>query len=137
VGFWLQLPVLQSGPFEVADSTFIIKFLEATWPEKALPRPGDAYQQGVAAAAVALAEKQLILCLVYHRWINPNGYEWVEGQWFKDLRWPLRFLVPLFMRRKVYATLKAEVGSFALVHSRDFDVEQSSPFCATARTPEM
>lgn len=65
-----QLPCIQHGKRKVADSAFIIKYLERTYPE-VVPQL-TAEQEALSVAVQHLVESFLYWGLFYHRWINPK-----------------------------------------------------------------
>lgn len=70
--FLMQVPYITHGTTTVADTTFIIKFLTATYAKQLthshLQLP-DPEQQALAVACMALVEEKLVYDLAYHRFV--------------------------------------------------------------------
>lgn len=72
VNYMLQLPYITHGDDVVADSTFIIKYLEATYgrpPPYSSLRPLNRHQQAIAAACMAITSDRLTQGLMYYRFV--------------------------------------------------------------------
>lgn len=68
-----QLPVIRHGKNTVADSYFIIKYLERTYSEN-IPQL-SAEQEALSVAIQHLVDDCLVRGLGYHRWIQPQVSE--------------------------------------------------------------
>ncbi|KAL3147244.1 hypothetical protein ABBQ32_002737 [Trebouxia sp. C0010 RCD-2024] len=71
-----QLPYITHGDDVVADSTFIIKYLEATYgrpPPYSSLRPLNRHQQAIAAACMAITSDRLTQGLMYYRFVPEEG----------------------------------------------------------------
>ncbi|CAL8468263.1 g7802 [Coccomyxa elongata] len=89
---WLRfLPVIRHGKNTVADSYFIIKYLEQTYSE-AIPRL-SAEQEALSVALQHLVDDCLMRGLAYHRWIQPQGFEGVKRHFMKGVPEPLRSML--------------------------------------------
>lgn len=64
----MQLPVIRHGKNTVADSYFIIKYLERTYSE-VIPRL-SAEQEALSVAIQHLVDDCLVRGLAYHRWVQ-------------------------------------------------------------------
>ena len=68
----LQLPYIKHGDNIIADSTFIIKYLEATYgspPAHSSLRPLNRHQQAIATACMAIVTDRLTQGLTYYRFV--------------------------------------------------------------------
>lgn len=68
----LQLPYIEHGGDIVADYTFIIKYLEATYgspPAHSSLRPLNRHQQAIATACTAIVTDRLTQGLMYYRFV--------------------------------------------------------------------
>ncbi len=66
----VQLPVIRHGKNTVADSYFIIKYLERTYSGN-IPLL-SAEQEALSVAIQHLVDDCLLRGLAYHRWIQPQ-----------------------------------------------------------------
>ena len=66
---WPQLPVIIHGPNVVADSTFIIKYLQRTYP-KAGKKLSDE-EAAVCTIVHHFVEKYILFGMFYFRWVQP------------------------------------------------------------------
>ena len=93
-----KMPYIVDGGKPVADSTFIIDYLKATYAD---PLDGwlNAEQQAVALAFQRLMEENLYWAVVYTRWFTPNGWEQTRAAFFASMPPPLRWIIPPLARR--------------------------------------
>jgi hypothetical protein len=66
----LQLPFILHGKNVVADSTFIIKYLERTYPEVVPDFTPE--EEALSVAVQHFVDNFLVSGLVWHRWIHPK-----------------------------------------------------------------
>jgi glutathione S-transferase len=67
----IQLPIILHGPNVVADSTFIIKYLQRTYPD-AGPSLSDE-QEALSIAVHHFVEKHLFPGMFWFRWVQPKA----------------------------------------------------------------
>ena len=65
-----QLPIILHGPNVVADSTFIIKYLQRTYPD-AGPRLSEE-REALSIAVHHFVEKHLFPGMFWFRWVQPK-----------------------------------------------------------------
>ena len=65
-----QLPVILHGKNRVADSYFILKYLEQTYPEVVVQQTPE--EQALSVAIQHLVDDFLNWGLGYYRWIHPK-----------------------------------------------------------------
>ena len=99
----------------VADSTFIIDYLKATYGDK-LDAHLSPHQRALGVVIQRTFEESLNWPVVYSRWIEDVGFETVKTAAFSKLKFPLRQLVPVFARRGLRKQLH---GQGTGRHSRD------------------
>lgn len=102
-----KLPYIEDGATEVADSTFIVDHLRATWGD---PLDGwlDDAQRAVALAFQRLFEENLYWAVVHTRWIDEAAWPQTREVFFATLPAPLRAFVPALARRGIRAELHGQ-----------------------------
>ncbi len=110
-----KLPYIEDNGKIVADSTFIIDYLKATYgdPLDAMLTPRS---RGLGVVIQRTFEESLYWPVLYSRWIEDAGYAKVNDAAFSGLKFPLRQLVPVFARRGLRRQLH---GQGTGRHSRD------------------
>jgi glutathione S-transferase len=99
----------------VADSTFIIDYLKATYGDT-LDAKLDTRQRALALAIQRTFEESLYWAAVYSRWIDDAGFAVTEKAAFSRMKFPLRQIVPVMARRG----LRKELHGHGMGrHSRD------------------
>jgi glutathione S-transferase len=110
-----KLPYIEDGGTRVADSTFIIDYLKATYGD-CLDANLSAHQRAQALVIQRTFEESLYWVAVYSRWIEDVGFAKVSEAAFSRLKFPMRQIVPVFARRVVRRELQGQgMGR----HSRD------------------
>ncbi len=99
----------------IADSTFIIDYLKATYGDK-LDANLTPRQRALGVVIQRTIEESLYWPVVYSRWIEDVGYETVKEAAFSRMKFPLRQIVPVMARRGLRKELY-EQGTGR--HSRD------------------
>ncbi len=110
-----KMPYLEDQGKFVADSTFIIDYLKASYGD---PLDGwlDASQRAVALAFQRMLEENLYWALIYTRWVEPQGWELTRAAFFGKLPLPLKWVLPSLARRGIIKELHGQgMGR----HSRD------------------
>ncbi|MDP2368562.1 glutathione S-transferase family protein [Rhodoferax sp.] len=93
-----KMPYIDDGGKIVADTTFIIDHLKATYGD---PLDGwlSTEQRAVALAFQRLIEENLYWAVVHTRWIEPQGWVKTKAAFFAALPVPLKWVVPTLARR--------------------------------------
>lgn len=93
-----KLPYIEDNGRTIADSTFIVDHLKATYGDKL-----DAWltreQAAVALAFQRLIEENLYWAVVHTRWTEPKGWALTRPAFFDKLPGPLKWIVPPLARR--------------------------------------
>lgn len=102
-----KLPYIEDGVRVVADSTFIVDYLKATYGD-----PLDGWlsppQRAVALAFQRLFEENLYWAVVHTRWAEPAGWEKTREAFFGGLAAPLRWFLPALARRGMLAQMQGQ-----------------------------
>ena len=110
-----KMPYIDDNGKVLADSTFIVDYLKATYGDK-LDAKLTARQRALGLVIQRMFEESLYWPVVYSRWIEDVGFNTVKGAAFAKLKFPLRQLIPVFARRGLRKQLHAQ-GTGR--HSRD------------------
>ena len=113
-----KLPYIEDsegGGKVVADSTFIIDYLKATYGDK-LDARLSAAERALSVVIQRTFEESLYWPVVHSRWIDDTGFAQVNEAVFGRMKFPLRQIIPLFARRGLRRQLHAQ-GTGR--HSRD------------------
>ncbi len=110
-----KLPYIEDNSKIVADSTFIIDYLKASYgdPLDAMLTPR---QRALGVLIQRTFEESLYWPVLYSRWIDDAGFTKVNDAAFSGLKFPLRQLLPVFVRRGLRRQLQ---GQGTGRHSRD------------------
>ena len=93
-----KMPYIVDGGKILADSTFIIDHLTATYGVR-LDGWLSAEQRAVALAFQRLIEENLYWAVVHSRWFEPQGWALTRKAFFGKLTGPLKWLIPALTRR--------------------------------------
>lgn len=111
-----KLPFIQDGDQRVADSGFILRYLEQTYDVQL-----DTHLTPVQRAQTTLISQALdgdfYWSVVYSRWVRDDGWAAIKPIFFGGMPFPLRYIVPMIARRGVKA------GCFKQGISRHSDAE--------------
>ena len=112
-----KLPYIvdSDGGKVVADSTFVIDYLKATYGDKLDARLTNA-QRALGLMIQRTFEESLYWPVVHSRWIDDIGFAKVNEAVFGRMKFPLRQIIPIFGRRGLRKQLHAQ-GTGR--HSRD------------------
>jgi glutathione S-transferase len=110
-----KLPYIDDNGKVVADSTFIIDYLKATYGDK-LDARLSATDRALGVVIQRTFEESLYWPSVYSRWIDDAGFAKTKDVFFARMKFPLRQIIPLFARRGLRSQLHAQ-GTGR--HSRD------------------
>lgn len=100
-----KLPYIVDNDKTIADSSFIIEYLEHAYDVQ-LDRDLSGYQQGVARMITGALEERLYFALVYSRWIDDANWPAIKQTWFGDLPPIMRSIVPNMVRKGLARSLK-------------------------------
>ena len=104
-----------AGGKVVADSTFIIDYLKATYGDKLDAHLSPA-QRALGVLIQRTFEESLYWTVVHCRWIEEAGFAKVDEAVFGRMKFPLRQIIPMLGRRGLRKQLHAQ-GTGR--HSRD------------------
>ena len=93
-----KMPYIEDNGKIVADSTFIIEYLKATYGDT-LDAQLSAHSRALGVVIQRTFEESLYWPVVYTRWIEDAGFAAVEKAAFARFKFPLRQIVPLIARR--------------------------------------
>jgi glutathione S-transferase len=110
-----KLPYVVDDGKVVADSTFIVDYLKATYGDK-LDARLSAAQRALGLVIQRTFEESLYWPVVYSRWIDDMGFAKVNEVVFGRMKFPLRQIIPILGRRSLRKQLHAQ-GTGR--HSRD------------------
>ena len=110
-----KMPYIDDNGKVLADSTFIVDYLKATYGDK-LDAKLTARQRALGVVIQRTFEESLYWPVVYSRWIEDVGFNTVKEAAFAKLGFPMRQLIPVFARRGLRKQLHAQ-GTGR--HSRD------------------
>jgi glutathione S-transferase len=102
-----KLPYIEDGVRVVADTSFIIDYLKATYGD-----PLDGWlspaQRAVALAFQRLFEENLYWAVVHTRWADAAGWEQTRHAFFDPVPRPIRWVLPTLARRGILAELNGQ-----------------------------
>jgi glutathione S-transferase len=110
-----KLPYITDGANTVADSSFILDYLKATYGDK-LDADLDPRTRAEAHALRRLMEEHLYWCAVYDRWAVDENWALTKPAFFGSLPPGVRDLVAVLARR---GQLKALHGQGVSRHARE------------------
>ncbi len=90
--------LLRPGGDVLSDSSVIIRTLSAEHAV-ALDEGLSAHQQAISSLLQRTCEDSLYWSIVYWRWVDDAGWAIVRAAYFGGFPWPLRTLLPPFVRR--------------------------------------
>ncbi len=100
-----KLPYIEDQGAVVADSTFLIDYLKATYGDT-LDAAITAEQRAQATAFQRLFEENLYWAVVHTRWAEPAGWARTKAGFFGALPVPLRWLLPPLARRGILGEMR-------------------------------
>jgi glutathione S-transferase len=102
-----KLPFIDDDGKLIADSAFILGYLKGKYGDP-LDAGLTAEQKGAAHAFIKMLDENLYWCIVRSRWIDDALWPAVRALFFKDMPAPLRWFLPLLIRRGVAKTLNEQ-----------------------------
>ncbi|KAL0040804.1 hypothetical protein WJX79_005933 [Trebouxia sp. C0005] len=80
-----RLPWMQHGQDIVADSRFIVKYLQNTYGSQLkIQEPQDAASQAISTLIQRMCEEHMYFTSQYHRMVNRKASGWFQNALFKD-----------------------------------------------------
>jgi glutathione S-transferase len=118
-----QAPVLEVDGQPLADSTAILRWIDAAAPGRLLPEGQGARARAEAWLWEDFADRSLNGFLVAARWADPRNWPRVRDRYFAGAPWLVRALVAPRVRAGVLSSLRArDVTRHGLEATwRDFD----------------
>lgn len=110
-----KLPYIDDNGKIVADSTFIVDYLRATYGDT-LDTRLSAHECALGVVIQRTFEESLYWPVVYSRWIDEAGFAKTNDAFFARMKFPLRQIIPIFARRGLRSQLQ---GQGTGRHSRD------------------
>ena len=105
-----KLPFMTDGDKTIADSEFIIAYLQEKYQVK-LDSNLSAEQKATAYLIGKSLDENLYWCLVYSRWVNEDTWELVKKEFFSSMPFPVRIaIVPLVRKGVISALHKQGLG---------------------------
>lgn len=102
-----KLPFITDGDTTVADSQFIISYLQNKYhieldSNLSVEQKGFAYLMGKAL------DEDLYWCLVYSRWVKQDTWPIVKKVFFGSMPFPLKVIIPPIARKGVISALQKQ-----------------------------
>jgi len=95
-----KLPYIEDGTRVVADSSFIIEYLQSAYGDT-LDAKLSPLENAQAVALRRMMEESLYWALAYARWVEPRGWELTKQEFFKPVPALLRGTISALARRGV------------------------------------
>ena len=102
-----KLPFITDGDKTIADSQFIIAYLQEKFHVE-LDDNLSSEQQGLAYLMGKALDEDLYWCLVYSRWAKDDTWPLVKNALFGSMPFPLKLIVPVIARKGVLGALKKQ-----------------------------
>lgn len=102
-----KLPFIIDGKTTVADSEFIISYLQQKY-QITLDEHLSPQQKSTAYLLGKSLDENLYWCLVYSRWVKDKTWADVKKAFFDDMPFPLKHIVPLVARHGVISAIKKQ-----------------------------
>lgn len=100
-----KLPFIEDGGEIVADSGFIIPYLQKKH-NNPVYEPSDPQERGALRAITRMLDEDLYFSIVYTRWLDEDNWrQYTFPQFFSKLPWPISTVVPAMIRRNVKQSL--------------------------------
>lgn len=102
-----KLPFIDDGGITVADSQFIISYLQNKFPID-LDSSLSNEQKSIGYLLGKSLDENLYWCLVYSRWAKDDTWMHVKKTFFGSMPFPLKYMVPPLARKGVISALKKQ-----------------------------
>jgi len=99
-----KLPFITDGEETVADSEFIITYLQEKYQVNLDSNLSDE-QKGVAYLMGKSLDENLYWCLVYSRWVKEDTWVHIKKAFFSAMPIPLKYVIPVIARKDVLRAL--------------------------------
>ena len=93
-----KLPYIKDNETVIADSFFIIEYLREKYPGN-LDEHLSEQQRATAYLLTKSLDENFYWCIIYFRWISEKYWPNVKAELFKDMPFPLKYIVPAIARR--------------------------------------
>ncbi|GAB4391594.1 MAG: glutathione S-transferase C-terminal domain-containing protein [Gammaproteobacteria bacterium] len=100
-----KLPFIQDDKHVIADSSFIIDYLEETYSESALDKVLTAQQRAQAILIQRMLEEHLSWVMMYSRWVDAAGWEITRKAFFASLPIVMRSYIANVIRKRMIKAL--------------------------------
>ena len=102
-----KLPFIVDGDITVADSQFIISYLQNKFHVELDSSLSDE-QNGIAYLIGKSLDENLYWCLVYSRWVKDDTWPHIKEAFFGSMPFPLKFIIPVLARKGVISALQKQ-----------------------------
>lgn len=102
-----KLPFITDGDITIADSQFIIAYLQEKYQVDLDSHLSDK-EKAIAHLIGKSLDESLYWCLVYSRWIKEDSWLQVKEPFFGSMPFPLKAIVPTIARKGVRAALNKQ-----------------------------
>lgn len=99
-----KLPYIEDSGKTIADSTFIINYLRATYGDT-LDAHLSVPEKAIAHAFTKMIDENLYWVLAHARWKPEHNWATLQQLFFQNLPFPLKYLIPFMARKKVFSAL--------------------------------
>lgn len=99
-----KLPFISDGDTTVADSQFIISYLQKKYQVE-LDSNLSAEQKSIAYLMGKALDEDLYWCLVYSRWAKQDTWPHIKKAFFGSMPFPLKYIIPFIARKGVISAL--------------------------------
>ena len=100
-----KLPFLKDKDQIIADSSFIIEYLQENYPID-LDKNLSSEQLAQAYFIKKTLEESFYWCVVYFRWIHEESWQHIKALFFGKMPFPLKRIVPPIARRGVKKSIE-------------------------------
>lgn len=102
-----KLPFITDGETTIADSEFIILYLQEKFQVELDANLSDE-QKSIAYLIGKSLDENLYWCLVYSRWVKDESWVHVKKSFFGSLPFPWKFVIPLVARKGIISALQKQ-----------------------------
>jgi len=102
-----KLPFITDGGKTIADSQAIIEHLKINL-DNDLDKLLTDEQKAIAYLVTKSLDENLYFVLVYSRWVRDDTWSRLNKEFFSQLPFPLKYLVPTIVRKQVLKNLKGQ-----------------------------
>lgn len=102
-----KLPFIVDGEITIADSQFIISYLQKKYHIELDTHLSDE-QKAIAYLVGKSLDENLYWCLVYSRWVKDDTWPQVKEAFFGAMPFPLKFIIPVVVRKGIISALEKQ-----------------------------